>query len=241
MTDVPRETSRGEQPPAQVGERYPQAIDRLIALHELLATDGVTRGLIGPREVPRLWDRHILNCAVVGELIETGDTEVTVADVGSGAGLPGLVLAVIRSDLRLTLIEPLARRAAFLSEAIAELGLSDQAEVVRARAEDITDRRFQYVTARAVAPLDRLCGWCLPLVDRGGELLAMKGSRAAEELGLARSVLQPAWGATTSIETCGVGVVDPPTTVVRVHVAGLVPSPRDSATPGSRRDRRNRP
>ena len=243
VNDVSRETSPGEQPPQVVVDHFPEAIETLVELHHVLATDGVTRGLIGPREVPRLWDRHLLNCAVVAELIDppaTAGESLEVADVGSGAGLPGLVLAAVRPDLQLTLIEPLARRATFLLETIARLDMGDRAEVIRGRAEDLTDRRFRYVTARAVAPLDRLFGWCLPLVAQGGDLLAMKGSRASEELALARSVLQPGWGATTSIDSCGLGIVEPATTVVRVHVAGLVPSPRRASTPGARRDRRSR-
>jgi 16S rRNA (guanine527-N7)-methyltransferase len=145
----------------------------------LLADDGVVRGLIGPREAPRLWERHLLNCAVLAELIDEG---ADVADIGSGAGLPGLVLAVVRPDLRLTLVEPLLRRATFLQDAVDRLGL-DNVEVVRARAEELHGKReFSVVTSRAVAPLDRLLDWSMPLVRQGGCLLAMNGSSAAEEI-----------------------------------------------------------
>ena len=173
MEDVSRETwADGEAPPV-VGATYPHALSGLLVLHRLLATDAVTRGLIGPREVPRLWDRHILNCAVVSELLGSDAEEAaTLADVGSGAGLPGLVLALIRPGLTVTLIEPLARRATFLTEAVETLGLSDRVSVLRARAEDVQGLTYRYVTARAVAPLDKLCGWALPLVADGGQFLA---------------------------------------------------------------------
>ena len=115
-----------------------------------LADAGVVRGLIGPREVPRLWERHLLNCAVLGEAVPEG---VEVCDIGSGAGLPGLVLAIARPDLRLTLVEPLLRRTTYLSEVVEELGL-DNVEVVRGRADALHgERRFDVVTSRAVAPL----------------------------------------------------------------------------------------
>ena len=136
---------------------------------ELLASAGVIRGLIGPRETPRLWERHLLNCAVLGELIPT---DSTVCDIGSGAGLPGLVLAIARPDLTVTLVEPLLRRTTFLDEAVQELGL-DQVEVIRARAEELHGRRrFDVVTSRAVAPLPKLARWSLPLTRPGGVVVA---------------------------------------------------------------------
>lgn len=153
---------------------------------ELLAGPGVERGLIGPREAPRLWERHLLNCAGLATLIPEG---ATVADLGSGAGLPGLVLALARPDCDVTLVEPLLRRTTFLAEVVEELGLSN-VDVVRGRAEDLHGRlEFDVVTARALAPLDRLLGWAMPLVARGGELLAMKGSSAAQEIDAAGPVL----------------------------------------------------
>jgi 16S rRNA (guanine527-N7)-methyltransferase len=194
------------------GERYPLAVDYA----RLLVTDGVVRGLIGPREAPRIWERHLVNCAVMSEIIPIG---ASVVDVGSGAGLPGIVLAVARPDLSITLVEPLARRTAFLSEAVTALGLESTVTVVRGRAEDVVDgppAGADVVTARAVAPLDRLAGWCLPLARTGGRLLALKGSSAAEEVEAHRKVIASLGGASPVIRLCGVGLVDPPTTVVEI-------------------------
>ncbi|MDX6373075.1 MAG: rRNA (guanine527-N7)-methyltransferase, partial [Nocardioidaceae bacterium] len=154
---------------------------------ELLATAGVERGLIGPREAPRLWDRHVLNCLAVASLVAEG---ATVADLGSGAGLPGLVLAIGRPDLTVTLVEPLQRRTSFLDEVIGELGLED-VRVVRGRAEELHGQAvFDVVTARALAPLSRLLGWGMPLVSAAGVLLAMKGSSAADEIAAAAEPLR---------------------------------------------------
>lgn len=165
------------------------ASDRLpviAAYADLLASDGVVRGLIGPREAPRLWDRHLLNCAVLGEAIPDA---ATVCDIGSGAGLPGLVLAISRPDLEVTLVEPLLRRTTFLDEVVAALELPN-VEVVRGRADDLHgERTFDVVTSRAVAPLERLLQWSMPLVAAQGALVAMKGSTVAEEIEAARPVL----------------------------------------------------
>ena len=182
---------------------------------EHLATTGVERGLIGPREVPRLWDRHVLNCAVVAPLLGHGDRCV---DVGSGAGLPGLALAIARPDVDITLVEPLQRRVLWLEEVVADLGLT-RVEVVRARAEELhaSGPRFEVATARAVAALDKLAGWCLPLVVPGGRLLALKGRSAAEELAAASGALDRLGARGRSIVECGAGVVEEPTTVVVVE------------------------
>src|SRR6478735_6373583 len=157
---------------------------------ELLAGEGVVRGLIGPREAPRLWDRHLVNCALLGELIAEGSS---VCDIGSGAGLPGLVLAIARADLTVTLVEPLLRRTTFLEEVAASLHL-ENVEVVRGRADALHgSRTFDVVTSRAVAPLERLLGWSMPLVAPSGALVAMKGSSVAEEIDTAREELAR-WG-----------------------------------------------
>lgn len=184
---------------------------------DLLATDGSVRGLIGPREVPRLWERHLINSAVIGEVIDAG---ASVVDVGSGAGLPGIPLALARPDLPVTLLEPLLRRAIFLEEVVEALGLS-MVSVVRGRAEQPVPGlgRFDVVTARAVAPLERLVTWCLPLVAPGGEVVAMKGASAEQEVAAATGVWRKHGWPTPEVVECGAGIVSPPTTVVRVRTS----------------------
>ncbi|MFD1947031.1 16S rRNA (guanine(527)-N(7))-methyltransferase RsmG [Nocardioides aestuarii] len=177
-----------------------------------LAGEGVVRGVIGPREVPRLWDRHLLGCAVVSEAVSE---DVSVADVGSGAGLPGLVLAIARPDLTVTLIEPLLRRTTFLQEVVDDLGLTN-VEVVRARAEELHGQRtFDVVTSRAVAALDKLLGWCVPLTAPDGAVLAMKGGRAAEEIAAATKAWRRLQCTEPEVLTVG-AALEPPTTLVRV-------------------------
>lgn len=150
--------------------------------HDSLATDGSTRGFIGPREVPRLWERHLINCAVVGEVMPQN---ATLIDVGSGAGLPGIPLAIARPDLTITLIEPLLKRSTYLNEVVGLLGL-DNVTVIRGRAEEGPVKKAvngaDIVTSRAVAPLGKLAKWSLPLVRKGGEMIALKGSSVHEEL-----------------------------------------------------------
>jgi 16S rRNA (guanine527-N7)-methyltransferase len=198
------------------GERLPMAVK----LAQLLGTAGLDRGLLGPRELPRLWDRHLLNCAVLADLLPT---RARVVDVGSGAGLPGLVLAVRRPDLRVELVESLQRRVAFLDEAVARLGLEDAVRVVRGRAEDAGTieavGEVAWVTARAVAPLDRLVKWCLPLLHAGGTLLAVKGAQADDELATHRTAIRRAGGVEAHIVTCGENIVTPAVRVVCVRRA----------------------
>ena len=183
---------------------------------EHLATTGVERGLIGPREVPRIWERHVLNCAVVAELVPDG---ARLVDVGSGAGLPGIPLALARPDARIVLVEPLARRVDWLREVIVDLGVA--VEVQRGRAEDdVVRRRWEgadVVTARAVAPLARLVGWCLPLLRPGGQLLAMKGASVVDEVERDAAAVRRLGGGVPRIERCGTGIIEPPSTVVVVE------------------------
>jgi 16S rRNA (guanine527-N7)-methyltransferase len=181
-----------------------------------LAGAGTERGLMGPREVPRLWERHVLNSAVLGEWVPEG---VSVADIGSGAGLPGLVLALARPDLQVTLVEPLLRRATFLQEVVDDLGVD--VEVVRARAEELHGRRtFDVVTSRAVAPLDRLAGWCMPLVGTGGAMIALKGSSVEAEVSEHRASLLAHGTAEPQVRPLGADVLESPTWAVRLAWAG---------------------
>jgi 16S rRNA (guanine527-N7)-methyltransferase len=205
-------------PPPVAAEVFGDRLGLVCRYAELVAGAGVERGLVGPREVPRLWERHLLNCAVLTELIAQG---AHVADVGSGAGLPGIVLALARPDLRVQLIEPLLRRATFLSEVVEDLGLTD-VDIVRDRAELLEGRAFDVVTARAVAPLEKLLRWTLPLLRPGGAVLALKGSSAGAELEAARPVLARWPVSDAELLTIGVGVLEVPATVVRVRVAAAL-------------------
>lgn len=214
MDDSPRDERR-VAPPAPAGalEVFGDRLALAQRFTAILADTGVSHGLIGPREVPRLWDRHVLNCAVIHPAIDLGQM---VIDVGSGAGLPGLALAIARPDLDLHLVEPMLRRTNWLSMAVAELELTN-VTVHRGRAEQFWGGlSAPVVTARAVARLSELARWCLPLVLPGGILLALKGSRAAEELETDRAVLRRMGAVSEVIETFGRGVVDPETTVLRV-------------------------
>lgn len=184
-------------PSAVFGSRLPLAQE----YHDSLATDGSTRGFIGPREVPRLWERHILNCAVIEEVIPEG---ATVIDVGSGAGLPGIPLAIARPDLHITLIEPLLKRYNYLNEVTETLGL-DNVTVLRGRAEEGPIKKAvagaDVVTSRAVAPLGKLAKWSLPLVRKGGEMIALKGSSVHEELERDAADIKKAGGGKAEVTT----------------------------------------
>ena len=205
------ETGGLPDPPAGADVVFGAALDQAVAFARVLATRGVEQGLIGPHEVPRLWDRHLLNCAVVAELIGAGYR--TLVDIGSGAGLPGIVLAMVRPDLDITLLEPMERRCRFLADCTAEFGLANTT-VMRGRAEDIR-LRADVATARAVAPLDRLASLSAGLVRPGGMVLAIKGRTAADELKKARPVLRRIGARGAEVVRAGQGKVDPATTVVR--------------------------
>jgi 16S rRNA (guanine527-N7)-methyltransferase len=198
-------------PPPAAAAVFGPVLEEARAFAGLLVTRGVEWGLIGPHEVPRLWDRHLLNCAVVADLI--GSRYRTLVDIGSGAGLPGIVLAMMRPELTVTLLEPMERRCRFLSGCVAELGLAN-ARVLRGRAEDAT-LRADVATARAVAPLDRLAELAVGVVRPGGLVLAIKGQTAAAELRKARPVLRRIGARGAQVVRAGQGKVDPATTVVR--------------------------
>ncbi|MBJ7337088.1 16S rRNA (guanine(527)-N(7))-methyltransferase RsmG [Mycolicibacterium sp.] len=213
----------GDPPPAP----YAAAAlfgDRLEIASEyaaILSGAGIERGLIGPGEVERLWDRHILNSAAVGELLAPGER---VADVGSGAGLPGIPLAISRTDVSVILVEPLLRRADFLTEVVELLALP--VTVIRGRAEERSVRdaagEIDVVTSRAVASLDKLTRWCLPLLRPGGRMLAMKGERAGAEIEEHRRVMSSLGAVDVKVMECGVNYLAPPVTVV-VAVRGSQP------------------
>ena len=180
-----------------------------------LATSGTERGLIGPREIPRLWSRHVLNCAVIESQIAR---DSHVADVGSGAGLPGLCLAIARPDLELTLIEPLERRVIWLQEVVDDLGLTN-VTVMRTRAElavGMVDA--DVVTARAVSAMSNLAGLTIPLLAGKGEVVAIKGRSAGEEIAKAAKVIRKLGGVSTSVVLVGEDLLEEPTTVVRIVV-----------------------
>ncbi|MFD6953307.1 16S rRNA methyltransferase G [Nocardiopsis sp. TSRI0078] len=223
-------------PPAQAEAVFGDSLPKARRYAELLADDGVRRGLIGPREVPRLWERHLINCAVVEELLPEG---AEVVDIGSGAGLPGLVLGLLRPDIRMVLLEPLLRRTVFLDEAVGLLELPN-VEVRRGRAEEAHgDLYTDFVTARAVAPLPRLAGWALPLLRKGGSLLALKGEQAEAELAAAEQDVSKLRPSVSDVIRVGRGKVDPATTVVRVTVTsdGGPPPPGSQKKRGGKKKR----
>ena len=198
-------------PPEGAAAVFGAALASAATFGQMLATRGVEHGLIGPHEVPRLWDRHLLNCAVVAELIDPAAG--TLVDIGSGAGLPGIVLAMVCPQVNVTLLEPMERRCRFLSDCVTDLGLGN-ATVLRGRAED-TVLRADVATARALAPLDRLAELAVRLVRPGGMVLAIKGQTAAQELKKAKPVLRRVGARSAEIVRAGEGKVVPAATVVR--------------------------
>lgn len=204
-----------EGPPDAARGIFGERLDLTQRYAEMLAGPGIERGLLGPREIPRLWERHLLNCAAVAELIET---DARVVDVGSGAGLPGLPIALARPDVEVTLIEPMQRRTDFLHEVVGALGLG--VVVVRGRADDAAVRartgEADVVVSRAVAALETLAAWCLPLLRASGRMLAIKGERADVEVHRARRVVASLGGGGVRVVKCGVDYLDPPATVVEI-------------------------
>ena len=190
----------------------PQAFELICRYRDILASRGIEWGLLGPREVPRLWERHILNSAAIAELVPD---RVSVADIGSGAGLPGIPVAVLRPDLTVDLVESLLRRSTFLTHTVEELGITSRVGVVRARAEDLA-RRYDVLLSRALAPLDRLARWCQPLLADGGTILAIKGSSAEQEIAEHAGLLRRS-RLTAEVVSCRIDDAIPPTTVVRLR------------------------
>ena len=221
-------------PPPAAEELFGDRVETARRYADLLAGPGVEWGLLGPREVDRLWERHILNSAVVAELVGPGGV---VVDLGSGAGLPGIPMAILRGDLRVRLVEPMARRTEFLTMAVEELRID--AEVVRGRAEDpdVQARAggADAVASRAVASLDKLARWSFPLLRPGGRMLALKGERAEAELAEGRGLLTALGASGLQVVRCGAGMLDPPTTVV---VATREVRQRGSRPRAPRTDRR---
>ncbi|MFF2050873.1 16S rRNA (guanine(527)-N(7))-methyltransferase RsmG [Leifsonia sp. NPDC058194] len=201
------------EPPA-AAVLFGSRLDVARAFTENLAAQGEERGLIGPLELPRLWSRHILNCAIVAPLLRPG----LVGDIGSGAGLPGLVLAIARPDVSFVLIEPMERRIAWLDEQVDELGLSN-VTVMRARAEDARlDVPLDQVTARAVSAFRKLLPLTAPLLRNGGELVLMKGAGAQAEVDAATKEIRRYKIHDVVVETLGEGVLDEVTRVIRATV-----------------------
>lgn len=214
------ETPSASPPPETATTVFGDALPAATQFAELLAAVGIERGLIGPREVDRLWDRHLLNSAVIGEHIPHG---ARVVDLGSGAGLPGVPLCLARPDLDITLLEPMARRVAWLEEVVDTLSLS--ARVVRGRAEESAIKQqladADVVMARAVAPLARLWTWSAPLLRQGGRLVALKGESAETEAARDGVEVTRAGGSLPTVERCGVDVLEVPTFIIVVERVGM--------------------
>jgi 16S rRNA (guanine527-N7)-methyltransferase len=204
-----------ESEPASASSIFGARIELARAFTEVLGREGEERGLIGPLEPPRLWTRHVLNCALVAPLLKA---DATVGDVGSGAGLPGLVLAIARPDVRFVLIEPMERRVAWLREQSDSLGLTN-VEVMRARAEEVRlPSPLDQVTARAVSAFRKLILLTAPLVRDGGELVLMKGANADAEIAAATKEIRRFHIHDIRVDVLGAGVVDEVTRVIRATV-----------------------
>lgn len=218
--DETAENPPAPHPPRLATEIFGERLPLALRFANLLVTTGISHGLLGPREAPKVWERHIVNCAMVEGLLPH---RTRLIDIGSGAGLPGLALAIARPDLRITLVEPLARRTAWLLNAIDVLGLS-QVSVQRARAEDMAGLiQAPVVTARAVAKLEQLITWSWPLMPQGGRLLALKGQSAAQELAEAQARMGQRGVKSSRVHSLGVDVLDPPVRVIEVVRAPPIP------------------
>ncbi|MBL6631547.1 MAG: 16S rRNA (guanine(527)-N(7))-methyltransferase RsmG [Candidatus Nanopelagicales bacterium] len=219
---VSRETSGSAIGPPDLPPWLEPVRASLAEYADILVGPGIERGLLGPREADKVWDRHIINCAVVAEPdLEVIGTGARIADIGSGAGLPGLVWALTRPDVSVVLIESLLRRVTFLTECITALEITDRVQVVRARAEEASGHpgSFDIVTARAVAPLGNVARWAAPLLLPDGALVAIKGESAQEEVTRDGQILEELGLTQPVVVQMGQGVVDPPTTVVMASLA----------------------
>ena len=202
-----------EAEPTVAKEVFGDRLELARGYAEALVRDSDLLGLLGPREMPRLWTRHILNSAVVSELVTPGKS---VCDIGSGAGLPGIPMAIALPDTQFTLIEPMERRSEWLISVAAELGL-ENVRVIRARAEEVGEA-FDIATARAVSALPKLLRLCVPLVHHGGEILALKGAKAAEEIEEAKRLQKKLGISSFEIVFAGAGLLTEPTLVVRTEL-----------------------
>ena len=225
-------------PPRLAAEIFGERLPLAAQYADLLVTTGISHGLLGPREAPKVWERHIVNCAMAESLLPH---RTRLVDIGSGAGLPGLALAIARPDLRITLVEPLARRTDWLHNTVEALGLT-QVTVHRARAEDLAGLiQASVVTARAVAKLEQLVAWSWPLMPQGGRLLALKGQNAAAELAEAQSRIGQLGVQSSAVHSLGADVLDPPVRVVEVVRApptggsGRTPAKTPQSTSARRR------
>jgi 16S rRNA (guanine527-N7)-methyltransferase len=222
------------EPPPEAAAVFGDEMERALDYARILAGAGVERGLIGPRESDRLWDRHLLNSAALAELLEPGEQ---ITDIGSGAGLPGIPLALARPDLRVTLIEPLLRRADFLREVIEDLGV--EVTVIRGRAEEQAVRQrvgeMDAAVSRAVTSLDKLTRWSMPLLRPKGRMLAIKGQRAAEEVHEHRRVMESLGAVDVKVVTCGGDFLNPPATVVTARRGESYPAHRRTIRAGRRK------
>lgn len=221
-------------PPPVATSMFANNLDRAERYAAILAGAGVERGLIGPREVDRIWERHILNSAAIAELMAAGER---IADIGSGAGLPGIPLALARPDVTVTLIEPLLRRSDFLAEVVDDLGLD--VAVIRGRAEEPAVREqvgeMDAVASRAVASLDKLARWSMPLLRPDGRMLALKGERAESEMAEHRRVMAGLGAVDVRLVTCGADYLNPPVSVVVARRGAAAPARHGTARASRRR------
>jgi 16S rRNA (guanine527-N7)-methyltransferase len=193
---------------------FGERTDMARAYAKALVRDSDELGLLGPREMPKIWTRHILNSAVVAELVHAGDK---VGDVGSGAGLPGIPMAIARPDAHFVLIEPMERRSNWLKSVVDEIGLTN-VTVLRARAEEVSDSDFDIVTARAVSALPKLLRMTVPLTRAGGEIIALKGEKAGEEIEASKALQKKLKIAAFEVLFTGASVLSEPTRVVRTRL-----------------------